>query len=765
MNKKDYPIQVVEVRDGDHRPPLDVGRNDAKFFCDLTDDIRKAIGEQIDAALSKFDTQMQRWPNLPAVLKVTLKEEALAKSHRPTALFTQGTCPIIGTLGFGEILVGGKRENIQKLKEVALTAKGKKRKANLTAIEKIEPYRLDLTISDASKAELKAALQSGIPLKLHTFEYKRTSTNDEIENALRQLVAEYGANIKRFNYGARCKGFLVEKDTHIDQVVNGISSFIGLQSVQPMPLYVPSDFECQSSNIGVITDDILPPPDPDVTYPIVGVIDSGVCPNSRSLAPWIVARESIIPPELQDNTHGTMVAGLIASARTLNHFDNRFPVAQAKILDVPVFEKEKPLREDFLVEVLKNVVPKHPEVKVWNLSLGSACPSPIDSFSDLACFLDELHDTCGCLFVVAAGNHQLIQKWPKETNTGGRDRVSSPGDSIRALTVGAISHKDSQLSKAGEPSPFSRCGPGPCFIPKPEVTQFGGNSSSPSFFAQTGILTTGPNNALCETIGTSFATPIVSAQAANVWAYLDGADSPCTPERVKALLIHSALLRSHKVTTETLHYYGFGQPGDIVDSLYCDPNAITLMFETDLRFGGYEFERWPFPIAETLKTEDRKFVGEILITLVYSPHTDRCYASEYCRTNVDVGMGSYDQPDEHNAKREFKSVVPVAPKDYKMLYEKQQIEHGFKWSPVKAYYARFPKGKAVETWRLKMKVTKRVEQDLPDQPQRACLLLTLRSFGKDQPIYNESIRAMVQSGWVSHSIDQHVNVEVGVRGR
>jgi len=763
MNKKDYPVQVVEIREGDHRPPLDGGGGDTKYFGDVTDDLRQNLAGQIDDALKQFDSQLNRWPDVPAVLKITLKEEALAKSHRPVALFTQGTCPIIGTLGFGEVLVSGKRENIAKLKDVTLKTTGKKRKANLTAIDKIEPYRFDLSMSNESLDELKSALRSGIPLKLHTFDHNLAVSNNAIEDALMQLVSEYGASIKRFNYGTRCKGFLVEQDNDIDRVVGGISSFIGLQSAQPMPQYVPSDFQCQSSNIGMVTEELLPPPDPEAEYPVVGVIDSGVCPKSTLLGSWIAGRENYVPEDLQDNTHGTMVAGLIAGGRTLNYSDDRFPIARARILDVPVFEKDKPLNENDLVQILTEVVPKYPEVKVWNLSLGGTAPSFTDRFSDLACFLDELHDKHSCLFVVAAGNHHAFQKWPKSPIAEGVDRVSSPGDSTRALTVGAIAHKDSALSKSGEPSPFSRCGPGPCFIPKPEVTQFGGNSTSPSVFAQTGILSIGPSNTLCETIGTSFATPLVSAQAANLWSYLDNAESPCTPERIKALMIHSALLRSEKVTTETLHYYGFGQPGDMIDSLYCDPNAITMMFETDLRFGGYEFERWPFPVADSLKPEEGKFQGEILATLVYSPVTDSRYASEYCRTNVDVGMGSYEVTEEGESKREFKSVVPAAPKDYKMLYEKQQIEHGFKWSPVKAYYARFPRGKSIDTWRLKMKVSRRAEQDLPDEPQRACLLVTFRSFGKEQPVYNESIRAMVQQGWVMNNIDQYVNIEVGVK--
>ena len=223
-------------------------------------------------------------------------------------------------------------------------------------------------------------------------------------------------------------------------------------------------------------------------------------------------------------------------------------------------------------------------------------------------------------------------------------------------------------------------------------------------------------------------------------------------------MIHSALVRSHSITSDTLNYYGFGQPGDVIDALYCDPNAITLMFESDLRHGGHEFERWPFPIPDCLINDDGKFKGEVLMTLVYSPIVDKEYASEYCRTNVDAAMGKYKKADD--GKYSFESLIPVAPKDINQLYEKSRIENGFKWSPVKAYHKIFPIGTMVDTWRLKMKVTRRAEESNPGYPQRATLLLTLRSQDPDSQVYNETIVKMDQAGWLAHDIDQHLRVKV-----
>ncbi len=762
MQKKDYPIKVVEIRSTDHRPPPENQGGSSKVFCDVTNELRQNLSEQVFAAHNYFLDQFKRWPDIPAVVKITLKEEALAKSHRPTALLRARTCPIIGVLSFGEVLVSATPDGLNKLANEIKTTSSEKPIANISAIEKIEPYRVQENRVGVDSKGINSLLKKKIPLKIHTFDHGDNEVNERIKTALIDYAHEQGVELEELHYGTRFSGF--KTTAQAKKITEAFESFMGLQSLTPMPTYRPLDLELQTSSIGVVDQFLLPPPSGDFNYPIVGVVDSGVCPHSSLLAPWVVGREEYVPQDLQDNTHGTMVAGLIAGAYTLNNQDDRFPRAQAKILDVPVFEKDVSLQEDILVAILEDVIPKHPEVRVWNLSLGGSTPCIDSAFSDFACFLDEMHDTYKCLFVIAAGNHQHVQKWPQDKDMGGADRVSSPGDSIRALTVGALAslHKANSLSKSEEPSPFSRRGPGPCFIPKPEVSHYGGNCTEQFTFAQTGILSIGVNNSLCETLGTSFATPLVSAQAAVLWQYLNTDASPVTPERIKALLIHSALVQSHKVTSETIHHYGFGKPGDVIDSLYCDPNAITLMFETDLRHGGHEFERWPFPIAECLNTEDGKFRGQMLMTVVYSPITDSKYKSEYCRTNVDVGLGNYAlvEDEDGNQKYEFNSVVPVAPKDINKLYEKHQIENGFKWSPVKAYYAKFPQGKDVETWRLRMKVTRRAELQIPDTPQRATLLLTIRGNTPELPVYDQTIRAMNQAGWIAADIDNHIRVQV-----
>ncbi|WP_444893294.1 S8 family anti-phage peptidase IteS [Microbulbifer sp. TRSA001] len=760
MSNENNPIKIVEINKTDHREPRPPGPIEHKIFGDgATQSHRSKLARNTENTLSYLKSYLLEWPGVPGVAKVTLKEEALAKSHRPTALFSTRSCPIIGTMGYGEILISATLDGLSELKRRILESETKRQVANISAIEKIEPYSKDERTQGFSTKQRDILCRESGTVKLRLFDHK-----DEIKNAnLREALYNYAQlneiNIRELRYGNSRDLLAIEPNSAVD--TEKLSRFIGLRSLDPMPSYRPTDFGVQTTPVGSANVDSFPPPTPDGHYPVVGVIDSGVCPNSNLIQPWVHARESFVPRGLEDYSHGTMVAGLIVNSHSLNHHDPKFPKSQAKIVDVNVFPKQGSVREEDLIAIIEQVVPKYPEAKVWNLSLGGDTPSHPTDFSDFARFLDEMHDKHGCLFVIAAGNQNNKDLWPTMACDPLRNRISSPADSVRALTVGSVAHQCTarSLVKCEETSPFSRIGPGPCFIPKPEITHYGGNTTETGMYAQLGVLSLGPNNSIYESIGTSFAAPIACSITAAVNHFLsDGGRLKVPPERTKALMIHSALIaHNNQVSSETLNYYGFGKPSGLTNSLYCDDHCITLLFETDVLHGGYEFERVPFPIPDCLINTEGKFKGEILMTLVYSPITDKEFASEYCRTNVDAGMGSYD-PDDTGIPR-FQSRVPQAPNDLNHLYEKAQIENGFKWSPVKAYHKVFPRGVDVSTWRLKMKVTRRAEDERPRYPQKATLVLSFRSLDPELPVYNQAIQKLNQAGWITHDIDAHLRIK------
>jgi serine protease AprX len=462
-----------------------------------------------------------------------------------------------------------------------------------------------------------------------------------------------------------------------------------------------------------------------------------------------VAREEYAPAAHRDYGHGSFVAGLIAQPRRLNQGDARFPETSAKIVDVVAIPTGG-ISEDELLTILEEVLPKHPDVRVWNLSLGGSTCCDDRAFSDLAIKLDDLQDRYDVTFVLAAGNYEdpPLRGWPPD-DYGEADRICSPADSLRGITVGSIAHLHRPSYRVGpdHPSPFSRRGPGPVFVPKPEIVHLGGNCDDTGQYLQTGVMSLDGAGQLAENIGTSFAAPLVSTLVANIDSSLQ---QRAGRNLLKALVIHSAMLQSEKLTGEEIRYRGFGKPnGNPVDVLSCLPWSATLVFEPEL-IEGIDFVRAEFPIPPSFRTPSGKVRGGLVMTLVYDPQLNGSFGAEYCRTNVEASLGTYDVGAD--GKRHHRGQVPPEPRDMAKLYERQLIEHGFKWSPVKVYRRIIKKGIKGDEWRLNVSLTQR-SGFATTEAQKAAILVTLYDPLKQAPIYNEVSTLMAQLGWATANLD------------
>lgn len=753
------PILRVAQSEQDYRQPEGGGGGGAKEIVEVTPALRASLHGKLLATRDSLSAGIQQWASLPGVAKLVLREQALAKSHRPIYLLGRAEIPLIGVAGLGQLLLSVTSRTLALLDEQITSANTKVARANISTIDNLLPYGAHDRLGGESGwgiRDLSEWLQAGHTLKAELFRHGSDETDSALEQQFAAWANQLGANLTRLDYLTPQKLFSVST-TRTDQL-DKLLQFPGLRTLAPMPIYVPEDIGSQAVVIGDADPSTVPAPDSQVDYPLVGIVDSGIDPNHPMLSPWVAARERFIMPPETDYVHGTFVGGLLAAGRALNFGDSVFPDLRAKLLDVCALESAGASETDLHARIL-DVVRRYPEVKIWNLSLGGRTPGPTDRFSDFAQMLDALSDETGCLFVIAAGNYITppLRTMPPQAHIGDDDRISIPAESARGLTVGALAHLDVAHSavKRGEPSPFSRRGPGPVSIPKPEVVHIGGNCSTTADQTYTAVRSLLPNGKLGEDIGTSFATPLVALLAAHTWQSVEKAGSIAYPEQVKALLIHSAVLRSPERGGDALHYYGFGQPGEVAETLYCDPHAFTLMFEADVR-DGYEFEKFPYPIPACLRTSDGRFRGEILVTMCYSPPLNGQHGVEYCRANVDLSFGGYDLGAD--GKRHQNGVVPLEPGNKNQLYEAKQIEHGFKWSPTKVYRARFPKGIMAQDWRLKLGVLRRAGEGVPDQPQRVVVLVTLRGLDRDQPVYSDGVRALNTVGWTARAMSQALQI-------
>ncbi|MDR3405893.1 MAG: S8 family peptidase [Chthoniobacter sp.] len=722
------------------------GGGKIKPFAVVTTAVRHRLLAELEPVEKLLATVHQNRPVVP--LKAILTPKALAKSHWRDALFDERSCPVIGAGKPGEFFLRGSREGLHTLKRRILTGDREQLVKEISAIKELRPIEPKDRLSGIPPEKLflaapKAKDRRAIKVKL--FNYSNPSTQaDELAGFESQLQTKTMSFVRHPQF----KGqdiYTVTCKTADD--VAFLSNVLSVRSVGLVPLFrtlkaarlnprpMPSSIPSSESDPG--------------SFPIVGVVDSGVATNIPSLEPWVYGRERHVASAEENTYHGTFVAGLLVWGHVLNDGHPEIGRHPCRILDIHVLPNSDPtygavgsISEAELLQDLEQALLTHSnEVKVWNLSLGSDEVCSLDRFSDFAVQLDNLQERFGVTFVIAAGNYQTapLLAYPRNAHNANIGRITSPADSVLGLAVGAIAQLDHPTTgtKRGEPSPFSRNGPGPNHIIKPDLVHFGGNIGR-DLSHSLGVTSLDNGPSVAEDVGTSFATPLISRQLASIHHRITPMP---TATLARALLTHNAVdIRTReRVKDGDDHYLGFGTPTGIERALECDPWKMTLVFEEVMRPGFFlEWDDFPYP--ESL-TDGDSYRGEIWMTLAYRPARNPSFGSEYCETHVDAHFGVYR--DGKDGKEEFKGMVPVEHPNKGALFESFQVQALRKWAPVRTYHRLIPNGAKGKRWRLYVELLCRhgVEGTTASN-QPFALLLTISDPEQKAPVYDEMVRSL-----------------------
>ena len=372
-----------------------------------------------------------------------------------------------------------------------------------------------------------------------------------------------------------------------------------------------------------------------------------------------------------------------------------------RLVDATVFPKPGIyVDEDELVDNIDSAIRKYPDIKIWNLSLGTRKECSDYEFSDFGKALDAIQDKHDVLICKSAGNcDNFTRRQPKQ-------RIANSADSIRSLVVGSMAHMrgEHDLVPEGYPSPFSRTGFAPNNLIKPDITHFGGNGGlkPDGTTSQTGVSSFDIRGGISKKIGTSFSTPRATALLAGLNHRLaEGFD----PLLLKALLIHSAKYPSHLELgpTDRLKEMGYGRPSSVDEIIYNSPNDVTLILRDTLVKGEGYIEILDFPFPQELVNEEGEYYGEIVLTLVAGAYLDGSQGSEYCQSNIKVSFGTYDRiiqrdtakPSILNDLGKENPVNVLLPSNYARRYqrylnssftaERQLRTYTGKFHPVKKY--------------------------------------------------------------------------------
>ncbi|MGJ7099168.1 S8 family anti-phage peptidase IteS [Morganella morganii] len=739
------PILRIPFSRGD-LGSIETAGGGAKELVDVTAEYRQGLVNNLTNTKNYLQTKLSAFPGSLGTIVFKLREQGIAKSHRPNKVTREAGLLNAGHAKINEMLVAAHSGSFDALESVILNRRIKEVVANLSAIESIEPWDEERKIPSG-----REALFDSPNILVRLFQYTAESaTSDNYENVINILnnndVDYQPIRQRRGPPLLRLKDLSVDHDTLLDILIN----HPGVRSLVPEPIYSASPVN--TSFVEEIVIDNYPAPTDEL--PLVAVFDTGVSPIAVTVSPWVASSDTYVVPPDTRYEHGTMVSSLVSGAHFLNDGHSWIPNTTSRVHDVCGLDEGGTYIADLILR-LTEAVTKRPDIKIWNLSLGGG-PCSEHIFSDFAIALDKLSDQFGILFVVAAGNYvdAPIRTWPNPSLLGGADLVSSPGESVRALTVGSVSHIDAAdaLSSLGTPTPYTRRGPGPVFTPKPDIIHTGGGVHEPWSTGASSLKVIGPDNRLCASFGTSFASPIVASLAAHTWQKIaTNPDFNVSPSLVKALLIHSAQLSSPDYSAIERRYYGAGIPEEVVETLYDTDDRFTLIFQTFL-VPGMRWRKENYPIPASLINND-KFKGEIIITAAYAPPLDPNAGSEYVRANVELSFGLIED-------NSMKGKVPMEGDTGQSGFESAQIEHGGKWSPVKIHRKAFRRGIASGNWALQAKVTLRANEPALSEPLPVTIIVTLKSLNGDTRVYSDGVRALSINNWAYSPLPIRVPITV-----
>lgn len=730
------PIVVLPAQQGEYeRKP---GRGGPKApIVEVDQALRAGLVAQLRAVEMVASQQLPGYDQ-GVPLAITVRDEALAKSKRPYAFLDAAELTPVAGERRGEMISRATPEITRALASLIETRSSK---ADVFAISTFDSFHVWDPVDDAIPTDaagsaddlLDQARASGRPLRIELFPWLSVQSlwRRSPRATLEGYLAEVGLPVI-FVAGSSSRTALYLQVTE-DATEQSLRGLVGIRSAVVAPAYAAPGPVQQQGFREVSRRISVQLPEPDNVEALVGVLDSGVSPGV--LDPWVARRFPYdLGPEL-DTTHGTFVAGLVVASRELNDDSKEFPRDPARVYDGQVLSKNGS-SEDIIIERITEVLDQAGPVgpRVWNCSFNYPIHMDPVAYGTLSQEMDLLSQKYGVLFVQSAGNSRTVRTvWPPDGAAVPEDALATPAESVYSLTVGSLSHLGG-LSPVGGVASYSRRGPSFGGQQKPEVTYWAGDLDQNFDLSGYGIRSVGPGDVELESVGTSFATPVVSSIAANVWLDLEAgrAVSTVAPALVKGLVVHSATVANMSIEDQHRPYYGAGVPRGESLALFDRPHTFTTIHEVDLRTG-VNWEKRPFPMPDCLFDKNGKISAAVSITLAFAPLIDPAFGEECVRTCVEPSFGLYR---DKKGDEEF-----VGKMGGSHDWERDLVERG-KWSPIKTYRKVWKNGiDGTGDWALKLRLTAR-DASIEPLTQHVYVIVTVEGLDETLPVYHDGLSAV-----------------------
>ena len=801
------PIQIIlNPESFDEVRKVSGGGQRRDFFAGRDEEFTQhkiRLVSQLRAIARKLETAKET--NLGYV-KVNLRREAWAKSHRPLkALFRPMRTSIVGGSDLGVMIIEAlPRTLLQVANDIAQAEEMEMhlpsvRRSEAGAIESIELYgeadRRDFSLEDAL-AWLSDPTTGG-SYEVELFDSPPPQGEmDALDESRRRLFRSFADGLKALGNGLTVDRIAtrVRAQPLFSMRVSSSTAAPTLRLAQPtrserrrdVAPFDPSEdrhlrllafldthpLVRRTSLPGILVRSasqpervrpkiaVMPARNKALTYPRIGTIDSGVGP---ALSPWVIDKWNMLHANHVNPGHGSFIGGLVVLGRSLNGQQCCPEPDGAELVDVDVFPDQSSGAFDeyfpqglveFFDEVetaVSDLRARH-GVRIYNMSLNVSQPAALGRYDTYAARLDAIAEKHDAIFFLSAGNIDPPNQRPEWPNDDTRalanlaaatgDRLLTPAQSVRNVSVAALNPPGLPGSIPFAPTRYSRRGPGLRAGVKPDLAHVGG-SGSPVPPLDTGLFSVKPNGAVVSRCGTSFATPLVAKTAAELDHAIAGAVSR---ETLIALLIHDAQipvpLQSKALASVTRQLVGFGVPASADSILETDDHTITMVFASRIKSGQQVAFRFHWPAS--LVGQGGSCRGEARLTLVSTPPLDPRFGSEFVRINVS-GSLQQQKPGGHWAGRLDPMYLPG--KGETPVVEAELIQHALKWSPVKVYAKTMPRGVGNSfNWRLFVDYLTRANEEVPEHGVPFTAILTISDPDGLRPVFNDLRQTLLALG-------------------
>lgn len=479
------------------------------------------------------------------------------------------------------------------------------------------------------------------------------------------------------------------------------------------------DFETEDPSVISI-------PDP-TNEPIIGVIDT-LFDENVYFGKWVDYHQMLaddIPIDRADYDHGTAVSSIIVDGPSFNpELDDgcgRFRVRHFGVSKATQFSSFTILRQ------IREIVASNTDIKVWNLSLGSAMEINQNFISPEGAQLDKLQSEYDVIFVVAGTNK------PNDRVV----KIGAPADSLNSIVVNSVRADNT-------PASYTRQGPVLSFFCKPDICYYGGDKGE--------YLRVCEPNGEAHVGGTSYAAPWISRKLAYLIHTLG-----FTREIAKALLIDSAAGWNTDLSQK--YSVGYGVVPKRIENVVKSNDDEIKFFMTGT---ADEYEVYTYNIPVPIVKNAHPFYARA--TMVYYPNCTRNQGVDYTNTEMDIKFGRVKGDGESTSVHSINNDT----QGNGSYVKENEARHIFrKWDNVKRI-CEAQKTKAVPRkiinaglWGLSV-TTKERQKTTRDRNIPFGVVITLKEmYGKNR--IEDFVQMCMVRGWIVNRIDVQNMVDIYIK--